>query len=164
MKLKFIKIGGLDISSDKIDITDPCYRRGTWCRRTAPIVPGAYDCYVGMENGAFGEVVRELVLLSAQEECRSPSLKTQAIGTICVDAGLAGFFEGKPDYDDQSWENLTEHLLKPVNGSQCHYWLGDKTSPMKCKCFFSISGYGDGIYDVYSIAKNGKCVGYKLVF
>lgn len=164
MKLKFNKIGSLDITSETIDITDPCYRRETWCRKTMPIVPGKYNCYVGTEKEKFGEVVRELTLLSAQEERRSPSLKTKIIGTICVDAGLAGFFEGKPDYDEESWENLSDYLLEPVNGTPRHYWLGNETSPLKCKCFLSFSGDGDGIYNVYSITKDGKLVGYKLVF
>ena len=164
MELNFTKIGSLDITSDKIDITDPCYNRGARCRRTEPIVPGTYDCYVGTKKEMPGEVVCELVLLSAQEERQSPSLKTKYIGTICVDVGLAGFFEGKPDYDDESWDNLGNYLLEPVNGAQRHYWLCDETSPMKCKCFFSFSGYGDGIYAVHSIAKDGELVGYKLVF
>lgn len=164
MKLKITKIGSLGITADKIDITDPCYRRETWCRRTEPIVPGKYDCYVGIRAEKFGEVVHELTLLSAQEEYLSPSLQTQIIGTICVDAGLAGFFEGKPDYDDESWENLGNYLWEPVDGAQRHYWIGDESSPMKCKCFLSFSGYGDGVYDVYSITKDRKLVGYKLVF
>lgn len=164
MELNFTKIGSLDIAAETIDITDPCYPRRTWCRRTAPIVPGTYDCYVGINNEVSGEVVRELVLLSAQEERQSPLLKTQFIGTICVDAGLAGFFEGKPDYDDESWKNLGNYLLEPVNGTQRRYWLCDETSPMKCKCFFSFSGYGDGMYAVRSITKGGELVGYKLEF
>lgn len=164
MKLNFTKIGSLDITSDKIDITDPCYCRETWCRRTEPIVPGAYDCYVGTRAEKFGEVVHELTLLSAQEEHLSPSLQTQIIGTIGVDAGLAGFFEGKPDYDDETWYKLCDFLLEPTDGIQRRYWIGDESSPMKCKCVLSISGYGDGDYDVYSITKNGKLVGYKLVF
>lgn len=164
MERKFIKIGSWDIVSDVIDITDPSYDRNVWCRKSKPITPGTYNCYVGIEETKFGEIVRELLLLSAQEERQSLSLKTERIGTICVDAGLAGFFEGKPDYDDESWENLGNYLLEPANGAQRHYWLEDAMSPTKCKCFFSFSGDGDGSYGIYAISKDGKLVGYKLVF
>jgi hypothetical protein len=128
-----------------LDITDPCYRKDTWCRIKTPVAvkAGEYACRVWLRSrkeeydgrtwtdtrvGIIGIYLNDLVpLQDAMKE----------IGTIGVDAGMAGFFMDKPDYNDAEWEALCDSTRK-----------GDAwTRP---EGFFSYSGYGDGVYPVYA--------------
>ena len=76
------------------------------------------------------------------------------IGSIGVDAGLAGFFENKKDYNDEEWEDFCNFL----DQSTAQAWEIDNG-------FFAESGYGDGCYDVYAyVLSDGTAVGLKIVF
>ena len=58
------------------------------------------------------------------------------IGEIGVDAGMAGFFENKPDFDDEEWELFCEKLR-------------DKDCAILPYGVVCRSGFGDGRYPVY---------------
>ena len=60
------------------------------------------------------------------------------IGSIGVDAGLAGFFHNKPDYTDDEWAAFCDRV------SHGDAWLIKDG-------FYSTSGYGDGCYGVYGL-------------
>ena len=63
---------------------------------------------------------------------------SELIGSIGVDAGLAGFFHDKPDYTDEQWSVFCSTIA-------CgEAWVKEEG-------FFSSSGIGDGEYDVYGI-------------
>ena len=73
------------------------------------------------------------------------------IGSIGVDAGLAGFFHNKPDYDDDAWSAFCDRIR---HGDA---WItGDG--------FYSSSGYGDGGYGVYAQEHNGEIVALEIRF
>lgn len=164
MQLKFKTVGTLDITADEIDITDPCYDKDTWCRTRKPIVPGHYDCYAGKGKNSWGTRVYSLILL-AKGLGLDDDLDVESVGTIGVDAGMAGFFENKPDYSDDDWGKVCNYVFKDFGSKRSKkYWLVDKHSPLRCKGFFSESGIGDGEYVVYQIKKADKIVGYKLEF
>ena len=41
-----MEIFGEHYFTSKVDITDPCYDKDTWCRKTVNVVEGNYDlCY-----------------------------------------------------------------------------------------------------------------------
>jgi len=73
------------------------------------------------------------------------------IGSIGVDAGLAGFFHNKPDYDDAAWKGFCDRIR---NGDA---WMTEDG-------FYSSSGYGDGCYKVYAAEQNGEVVGLEIRF
>lgn len=75
----------------------------------------------------------------------------EQIGTIGVDAGLAGFFRNKPDYNDEEWANFCTMISK---GS---VWLTDEG-------FYSHSGYGDGVYNVYANEDGNEAVALEIRF
>ena len=118
---------------DKIDITDPCYNKDVWCRiNNFPISAGTYECYVRMadneETGGWGERVARIGIRKDKAD------RYVRKGSIGVDAGLAGFFNNKPDYTD---EQRSEFVYRDGNA-----WIIEDG-------FYSTSGYGDGAYDVY---------------
>jgi hypothetical protein len=61
------------------------------------------------------------------------------VGTICVDAGMAGFFQNKPDYDGDDWFEFCDKFNS--NNS----WL------ITNEGFCTESGLGDGVYQVWGL-------------
>lgn len=136
-------IVGTKYFPEKIEITDPCYDKDVWCRiNDFPISAGTYECYVQVANnsetGGWGKRVAKIGIR------KENACDYKRVGNIGVDAGLAGFFIDKPDYDDNQW---MEFCNKINNEKQA--WIFDEG-------FFSSSGYGDGGYDVYAGYSNGK--------
>lgn len=134
-----------------VDITDPCYDRDVWCRMNdVEIVPGNYQCAIWKKDcGDWGNRVGIIGIYLG--EIVPPQKKMKCIGEIGVDAGLAGFFEHKPDYSDEEWSRLC--------GSIRHgdAWIHDDG-------FFSSSGYGDGGYDVFAYENDGKTTALEIRF
>lgn len=140
-----------------IDITDPCYDKGVWCRMTAEVVPGEYDCIVHTihedEDAAYKRVAVIGIYLSDHAFDEYDIAEMRPIGTIGVDAGLAGFFMDKPDYTDIEWSNLCDEL-----GDMEYAWMREEG-------FFSSSGYGDGGYPVYATYnESGKAIALEIQF
>ena len=135
--------GTIDLP-DKIDITDPCYNKDVWCRiNNFPISAGKYTCYIKVANNSetsgFGKRVARIGIRKDKADRYSRK------GSIGVDAGLAGFFVNKPNYNDNEWMEFCERI------SSDKAWLIDNG-------FYSESGYGDGCYGVYAGYKDGEVV------
>ena len=73
------------------------------------------------------------------------------IGEIGVDAGLAGFFENKPDYNDDEWGEFCDAIMEG------NAWMID------CGVFSS-SGWGDGCYGVYAHKTKGEIDALEIRF
>lgn len=128
---------GTKIFGEKIDITDPCYNKDVWCRMNGvSIAPGSYACVAWTgEDPSFGHRV---LIAGIYKDGKIPSQQTmKEIGDIGVDAGLAGFFEDKPDYNDKQWSEFCDSICKG------EAWIKDEG-------FFTSSGIGDGCYGVYA--------------
>lgn len=163
----FYEIGDFTFTGT-VDATDPCYSRETyttkpWCGTAdIPLVPGSYTGFADMvdtdgwgtrcgrlvvvpsgavQNGAVDDYLRKLV----QEE----------YGEVGVDAGLAGIFQNKPDFDDQcAWNNFCD---VEVDFSSS-YWV---TSWGFC----TSSGFGDGGYPLYAYRDdNDNIFGLEIVY
>lgn len=140
-----------------IDITDPCYDKGTWCRMTAEVKAGEYDCRIYRHtdkieyNGREYNDVR-VGKIGIYLDGIVPNVKLmEEIGEIGVDAGLAGFFMNKPDYNDEEWDDFCDSIR---NGNA---WIRDEG-------FFSSSGYGDGSYPVYAYKIDNEIVALEIRF
>lgn len=68
-------------------------------------------------------------LYALLNESNAPQIM-EKIGSIGVDAGLAGFFHNKPDYSDEAWSKFCDRIR---HGDA---WLTEDG-------FYSSSGYGD---------------------
>ena len=137
------KYAGQLVLGDKVDITDPCYDKDIWCRQTVNCWPGTYEGYAFITNeGDWGKRVAMLGIFQEGNydyESDDPIVNYNHLGTIGVDAGLAGFFNNKQDFNDDEWMEFC--------GS-----LGDYKDMVwnNYGGIFSSSGYGDGCYDVYA--------------
>ena len=141
-----------------VDITDPCYNRDVWCRMNQICIQeGWYTCiaWYHSERILFEKkqfFSRRVGILGIYLNGVIPLQKSmEEIGAIGVDAGLAGFFHNKPDYDDEQWAKICSQI------SQGDVWLNDDG-------FFSASGYGDGCYGVYAQKVNKQIVALEIRF
>lgn len=73
------------------------------------------------------------------------------IGSIGVDAGLAGFFHNKPDYSDEEWSAFCDRI------SRGDAWLTEDG-------FYSSSGYGDGGYGVFAYQQDDEIAALEIRF
>lgn len=131
-------IGKLQLN-DKVDITDPCYDKAVgWCRITSECKSGEYTGYAIVADTEWGKRVVSIAIYKDGKIVDTDSM--ELIGNIGVDAGLAGFFNNKPDFDSNGWCDFLDKFVDHDKGDywDCGYGL------------FSESGYGDGSYDVYA--------------
>ena len=130
----------------EVDITDPCYEKGIWCRMTEKCEPGIYTGYADIvDEGEWGMRVARIEILKDDIHCEEEYY--DPIGSIGVDAGLAGFFRDKPDYPNDEWiDFLVESGVFKTRDEHDYskaYYAIDYG-------LFSESGYGDGGYTVYA--------------
>lgn len=152
------KIGVMDFHGS-VDITDPCYDKDVWCRmNNVKINEGEYACYVWRhtDKGKYEDgTPYSYLLVGAIGIYRNGDIPRQKdmeeIGSIGVDAGLAGFFHNKPDYSDEEWGRFCDRVR---NGDA---WLIEDV-------FYSSSGYGDGCYGVYAYKQDGAITALELRF
>ena len=142
-------IGTVDFHGS-VDVTDPCYRKSSHCRINDIVVKnGLYKAYVVYERKTVQTV--EVVHESIDRVNALLPLPYKKIGTIGVDAGLAGFFHDKPDFEtDSEWMAF----CSKVNGK-------DYAIVEYGVC--SVSGYGDGMYPVYAARdKEGNIIALRI--
>jgi len=128
-----------------LDVTDPCYNKDVWCRikTPSPVKRGDYECAVWrgttveIYDGKPYRDTRVWILGIYLDGIIPKQKKFEEIGEIGVDAGLAGFFMDKPDYDDEAWSEFCNSIRE-----------GDAW--IKPEGFFRSSGLGDGCYPVYA--------------
>ena len=151
------KLGIMDFHGS-VDITDPCYDRDVWCRMNdVKIKEGNYTCMVWYQTDKReynGEPYSyKLVgIIGIYLDGVIPAQRTmKEIGHIDVDAGLAGFFHHKPDYDDAAWDEFCNRV------SHGDAWMIENG-------FYSSSGYGDGCYDVFAYQQDGEICALEIRF
>lgn len=160
----------IEIKANKIDITDPCYDKDTWCRMKKPITPGMYvgKAEISDETNGWGERVLNLSIIKEGVSEDRIKYSGRAIGSIGVDAGLAGFFVDKPDYtEDTAWNKFCNWLFdNERDNKQEKIHVCTEDSPAGCVGCFTSSGYGDGGYPVYKLTnrQTGEHIGYSIIF
>ena len=145
--MQTIYVGDLTLDN-KVDITDPCYNKDVWCRMTAGCVPGVYKGYANIseEDGSKGRVVSLSIYLDGEVVPLSQMyLLNKDIG---VDSGMCGFFNDKPDYNGPKWDEFINSLE-----GWGYYSLSNG--------ILANSGYGDGVYNVYT---NKESTAFTVVF
>lgn len=149
-----------------VTVTDPCYDADT-PSAYLHLPAGEYECYYDLiDEGCWGIRVAQCALLKkGASDYFLDDGDRECAGSTCVDAGLAGFFIDKPDYNDAEWDVFCENLRRADAE-----W--EKISGRKYKevyhtpeGFFTCSGYGDGEYAVYLLKGfRDEVIGAKLVF
>ena len=128
----------------KVDITDPCYNKDVWCRMSCDIIPGTYIVKTYIDDD--GRVSRlNIIHQDYNEPLWRNNIPFILCGSIGVDAGLAGIFEDKPDYNDDDWKEICNILPFDRQVSQ----ICIPKDAFKCNGIVCSSGWGDGTYHVY---------------
>ena len=157
--MKDIK-GEIVFDTDMLDVTDPCYDKDTWCRCRVPIVAGKYEYRAKVVNyHGWGERISELRIVKEDADCIP--MKGKEVAAIGADAGMAGFFADKPDYNDDKWNEICDFIF----ADEFRCFAVDESTPLGCVGVFSSSGIGDGGYPVYELLDNdGHRCGYAIEF
>lgn len=150
--------------TDKTDVTDPCYDQDVWCRmNNVKTVPGRYDCYVERLEG--DDTVAACIVVHEGNSVPKDN-RWRLLGTIGVDAGMAGFFVNKPDFADGEWKEYVDKViaadkkLDKGDPDRDGYIIPTKNGD----AFFTTSGWGDGAYDVYGVGNGTAYYALKIVF
>lgn len=145
MNLEEVYVGELRLDG-KVDITDPGYDKDVWCRMTKDCQPGIYEGYAYFsDEGGWGNRVARLSIFKDDKKVELENMTL--IGSIGVDAGMAGFFRDKPDYPDDKWHAFL--VESGVFMTQDEFDYSRKTYSIDYG-IFSESGFGDGVYEVYA--------------
>jgi hypothetical protein len=163
---KFKNVGKIQFNNGYVDITDPCYDMDTWCRMNhKAIKQGIYNCFIKTGHPISDEGrIAGIAILHESNGDKWPTcgLKWEHYGIIGVDAGLAGFFEDKPDYEDKNWSAFCNFIYAKPRQS---FFIVNSNSPCHVNGFFSDSGYGDGEYCVEKhMGNDGEIDGLRIYF
>lgn len=144
-----------------VRVTDPGYDSGTWCTLDVNVKPGTYTVvsFRGrMQYSHDGQRYSDTRtwVLGIYKDGKIPPASAwenpEILGRIGVDAGLAGFFQNKPDMEDDSWFEYCGAFDKKS------YRIDDFGVA-------SLSGLGDGSYDVWAYRdENHDIVGLEIHF
>ena len=141
--------GKVNFTENSVRVSDPCYDSSVWCTLDVPVKPGEYTCvswrgtdrYKDKESGKRYSDTRTMIIgvyLDGFIPSKDDFEKSEILGNIGVDAGMAGFYQNKPDFTRDEWMDFCEVFCRDVK-KHC------RIDPYG---FTSKSGYGDGMYDV----------------
>lgn len=178
------EVGEVSFPDGLVDITDPGYNRDTWCARyDFKVLPGVYKAFIDevdfpsvweaedsrdaeVYNVKVGDVftvndprIMSLVIVhkNYEDAYQDGELNRYVLGkNIGVDAGLCGFYNHKPDFNDEEWNRFWQSLSKTESGNDCDCTHANGVTVR--------SGFGDGMYTVYKLTYNRKVVGLELRF
>lgn len=154
---------------EKVYVTDPCYRAGTWCQKLLDnVFPGTYKCFVVIaDEDSWGHRVAELHVVESTVydgcmDLRDITYDPEPVNCVIgVDSGQCGIFdadyyeEHQPDndYDDlNSWYRKVCELTRNAG----------VIDGLGVAC---MSGYGDGAYDLWTAKDDdNKVFAMKVAF
>lgn len=141
---RYLEFFAFDLISDSIEEQSKTAQLQFLAENGFDVVPYVYNgepyCYDVI--GIIG------IYLDGVIPCQK---EMKEIGSIGVDAGLAGFFHNKPDYTDDEWAAFCDRVR---HGDA---WLIKEG-------FYSSSGYGDGCYGVYAYEQGGEITAIEIRF
>lgn len=142
--LKSVEKGTFNFDKGIVSATDPCYNDNVWCRLdNIKIKPGKYRCIAyTVEEGIYKGCITICQIVYGDIPAPQDGVKRDLLGTIGVDAGLAGFYQDKPNYTDDEWRDFCSKLY-PVDGNWADFLINEHG-------FCTSSGEGDGEYPVYA--------------
>lgn len=170
---KTINMNSFDVNSGKLMITDPCYKRGTWCQGTVDnVMNGKWTGKMKITDdiAGWGNRVSELYAFHYDYTTSEPNEECDF--KVGVDSGQAGIFDEAlyPNGDCGKFRDLDTFYVRACNATLgSDYYTRSKTAERTyggtiTEGVVSQSGFGDGGYTAYVSRKNEKVVAVKIVF
>lgn len=148
------KLGQFEVTGDKLMVTDPCYRRGTWRQGIIDnVLQGMWSGFVKYEDNDEGGTVSEIL---AQHPSYTPGDGRWVSATfeVGVDSGQAGIFD-EARYPVGEIGSITNR--NSFYGSACEATSHPEKGGTIKEGVVSCSGYGDGGYVCeFHVNKAGK--------
>ena len=179
-------MGYVDIPNGKVDITDPCYNRSTWCRiNDVTVKPGSYRCRYYM-----GAALEPYEIEEIKEACKDwgktdketeefIEMDKKSIKGRCfvIELQLKGraFKLNSPKWEEIGDIGVDAGLagffwnkpdFKDGEWSKfCDAMDSSKVAYLnKDMGFWVQSGYGDGFYNVYAIKEKDEIIALRICF
>lgn len=171
-------LGSFQVTSGKLQITDPCYDKKTWCAGSIDNVRnGTWIGHVVRcdETGQkpFSDGIRNAELYAFHSDLKKlPAKWTKTKIHVGVDSGQAGIFDEakypEGGADDEAFYDACGKQTLGEYGSPDGYYADDINFKMAGVVnnfgVVSHSGYGDGGYNCYVYKQKGQVVAVKIVF
>lgn len=158
-------IGKFEITSGKVIVSDPCYKRGTRGMGTLNVKKGKWKANVlqsdkgGWKNRVAALVAFHESVTDLSRSCYNWNWERQKF-EVGVDSGQAGIFDNEQFHsEDDNYDNLNSWYRRC-----CDKTLGNVRAGIIEGGVVSSSGFGDGGYDCKTITKNGKIVAIMIDF
>ena len=158
-------LGQFEIKSDKVMVSDPCYKIGTWCQGiVGNVKKGKWNAQIFVsDEGDWGNRVAVLIAshnsIKGQIAYTCPNWKEEKF-EVGVDSGQAGIFDLKEFHSDNGDYNDPKSWYKRV----CDLTLIGAGGIMDNSGVCSSSGFGDGGYICKTITKKNKVVAIMIDF
>jgi len=156
-------IGEFKIVSGIARVSDPCYKKDTWCNGTLKVKNGTWMTNIVMfDEGDWGDRVGYLIVRHKDYSVNEDSCGLEGVDfEVGVDSGQVGVFDDSFFKDDESVKGLKrmdDRIIcedEPFYSMCCDRTLHDGQAGVIPYGAISSSGYGDGRYDCH-IKKNKK--------
>ena len=170
-----IDLGTIEMVSDRMAVSDPCYDTDVWCRgELKDVLPGTWGASViKRDEGEWGMRVAKLVaVVAVHKEYVDSDMEPMTLAPfeVGVDSGQAGLFDAQHYRDDA----VVVDPDTAVNGNEsgalwymhcCHLTLTKLAAGVMPYGVVVSSGYGDGSYDCfYGRNSDGKIVRVEIEF
>jgi len=179
-------LGTFVVTSGKFVVSDPCYKRGTWCMGVLDNVRnGKWEAEAVRSNeGSWGERVAELIAYTGRAPKRDAAWEKCEF-EIGVDSGQAGIFDDahyRVDEDTKGYKHTYRESHREADGtvvkadeptvirpeepwySMCCDLTGTSGAGVVPGGVVATSGFGDGGYDAFVVKDKGKIVAVRIVF
>ena len=166
--------------NNKVLITDPGYEPDVWCRTSANVKPGVYNCFYNKGYKLEPYEVQEIKDIAAQYGYDSAKMLKNERADIkrrCfrIEMTLSGCVP-----EEDQWEHYDNHI--GVDAGLCGFFLKEPSNLSRdmwnkafvennnlCSIkkgfgFWSSSGYGDGNYVCDCVRKNNEIVALRISF
>jgi len=161
--MSIIKLG-FKVTSN-IHVSDPCSVEQSdacsGCFSMARLIPdckfGEWICHARVINmDEWGDRVEYLKAFHADYEEEEKTFNWQKIGSIGVDSGQVGFFDSKRLYELKDSIEVYEKCCELTQEEDVNVFEGLGV--------VSVSGFGDGFYEIFTCKHEGATIGLKIVF
>lgn len=178
----FTLLGGFDVTSGALRLSDPCYGRDTWCAGTVPDAKNGR--WLGFVRYACDWGLRPFYVVAVHGDTNLnhfsiPKTRDEMVKDgwvpldihVGVDSGQAGIFDHDNYRNDAVIMDTPDFCRRDKElepgarwyGACCDKTLGDAAAGVIPGGVVSSSGHGDGGYAAYGLF-NGACVGVLIDF